>query len=425
MGPVQARIPEFLVCVAAIPMVFLLGKWLGAARAGLIAALLTSVDNMLFLSARTVRPEAFVTFFGLASVLLYVASRRRDSVWLAIASGLALGFSFNYHVNGFGIAAAVALLLVMEFKLSVWRSKRAWALVLASIATLVPYCIWLAGDPVRRQAFGVLYGRGSALTLTDIVHYEGIRYSDLLGFDSQRFSFLPVPVPLRFHIVLLIVVSLGVLARKKRELFWTLVAVMVPSLLLWPKEVNPTFRFFSILAPYCALAVALAMGTLQRPKWRVLFGCWCALCVVTEIGGNVLVLRQAHAADYAACTERLRSLIPRDARVYGAITFFMGLHDRIYYSWNRTPLGLAVGKLRVNYLILNDRVLVRGSGYGKDDWKETRELASDFVKKNAELVGTAPDPFYGDLEVYRVKQNGPTQADARPFPFEFPAAHFL
>jgi 4-amino-4-deoxy-L-arabinose transferase-like glycosyltransferase len=415
VGPVQARIPEFLVSLAAIPLMFLLGKSLGGTRVGLLAALLLSVDNILFLSARTVRPEAFVTFFGLAAVLLYFVSRRRDSVWLAAACGLALGVALNYHVNGVAIAAGLGLLLAAEFRFSLWKSRRAWALVLVSFATLVPYGIWLAHDPVRWEAFRVLYGRGSALTPAAILHFEGVRYGDLLGFGSQRFHFLPFSLPLRLHIVLLIVASLGVLAWKKRPLFWTLLALTVPSLLLWLKEVNGTVRFFAILAPYGALAVALAFYALERPRWRILLGCWCALCVVTEIGGNLLVLQQARTADYAGCTERLRALIPPDARVYGAITFFMALHDRPFYSWNRTPLDLAVGKLAVNYLVLNDRVLLHGSGYGKDDWQELRETVNAFVRSNAELVGTAPDRFYGDLEVYRVKAN-PRREDAGVLP---------
>jgi hypothetical protein len=87
----------------------------------------------------------------------------------------------------------------------------------------------------------------------------------------------------------------------------------------------------------------------------------------------------------------------------------MALHDRPYYSWNRTPLTVAVQRLGVTYLVLNDRVLLHGSGLGKDDWKNVREFADQFVRTNADLVARAPDPFYGDLEIYRVKSHLPAQ----------------
>jgi len=406
VGPAQARIPEFLACMALVPIVYWIGKLLGGSPAvGLLAALLVSVDNMLFLAARIVRAEAFVSMFGLLAVLLYLLSRRRDSVMLAILSGLSLGLSFNYHVNGFGIAAGIGLLLLAEFRLSIWRSKRAWALVLASAATLIPFFVWVAGDPVRWQSFLQQYSRGSYLTLHDVIQIEASRYRDLLGIGNQRFHFLPFPLPLRLHIVLLTIVSMSVLAVKKRSLFWTLLALMVPCMALWTRLANPPARYFAVIAPYCALAAALAFYMIARPKWRTIFGCWCGLVVISEIAGNALLLRQARTADYVACTERLRSLIPQDARVYGVITFFMGLHDYTYCSLERTPPETAAQGLQATYMILNDRLLVHGSGFGKDDFKELRESANQFVRTNADLVGRVPDPFYGDLEVYRVRRS--------------------
>ena len=404
VGPAQARIPEFLACLATIPIAFWLGRLLGSTEAGLLAALLVSVDNVVFLAARTVRPEAFVTFFGALAVLLYFLSRERDSVGLAVLSGISLGLSFNYHVVGCGIALSLGLLLLYEFRFRIWRSKRAWALVLASMATLIPFVLWLFHDPVRLEAFRLLYGRGSKIPFLALLHGEGIRYADFLGVGNQRLQFLPFPVPLRLHIGLLIAASLAVLAWKQRKLFWTVLMLIVPSLLIWPQTGNPTVRYFAIIAPYLALAVGLAWMVLRQTRWRAIFAVCCAVVVLTQIAGNLLVLRQARTANYASVTRSLRNIIPADAHVYGAITFFLALHDRTYYSWHRTPLDYAVQKLGVNYLILNDRVLLHGSGYGEDDWREIRETANAFVRTGADLVGRVPDPFYGDLEIYRVRR---------------------
>jgi 4-amino-4-deoxy-L-arabinose transferase-like glycosyltransferase len=404
VGPSQARIPEFLACLATVAIAFRLGKLLASTEAGLLAALLVSVDNIVFLAARTVRPEAFVTCFGALSVLLYFLSRERDSVLLAALSGVSLGLSFNYHPIGFGVALSLGLLLLHEFRFRVWRSKRAWVLVLASAATLIPFVVWLFHDPIRLEAFRQLYGRGARFTFLALLHGEGIRYADFLGFGNQRFRFLPFPVPLRLHIALLIAASLAVLAWKRRPMFWTLLMLIVPSLLIWPKTANPTVRYFAVTAPYFALAAGIAWLELRKTRWRPVFAAWVAVVVLTQIGGNLLVLRQARSANYASVTRSLRTIVPADARVYGAITFFLALHDRKYYSWHRTPLQFAVDQLGVNYMILNDRVLLHGSGYGNDDWQDIRETASAFVRTSADLVGRVPDPFYGDLEVYRVRR---------------------
>src|SRR5262249_19569944 len=64
VGPQQARLPEFLACLATLPVAFWLGKLLVSETAGLVAAAVVSVDNIFFLAARSTRPEALVTFFG-------------------------------------------------------------------------------------------------------------------------------------------------------------------------------------------------------------------------------------------------------------------------------------------------------------------------------------------------------------------------
>ena len=102
----------------------------------------------------------------------------------------------------------------------------------------------------------------------------------------------------------------------------------------------------------------------------------------------------------------LRAIIPADARVFGALTFWVSLYDRPYfYSWNRTSVKYAVDH-GVNYMILNDRVLLHGSGQGTDDWAERREEANAFVKDHATLIGHVPNSFYGDLEIYHVNVPG-------------------
>jgi len=400
-----ARLPELLCGLGLIIVVFRLGYAWGMPEAGAIAALLMSVDNTLFLAARTVRPEAFVAFFGSLSVLCYFLSRQKHSVGFAVLCGLFAGIALNYHVNGFAVALSIGLLLLIEFGWSIWWQKRAWAIVLTAAATLVPFSAWVISDPVRIAAFQRLYTRGQALTLVEIARSEWIRYADYLGYSNQRLHLFSYGIPLRLHVILLFVVSLVVLLRNKRKLFWTILALVVPSLVLWTKEVNPTARFFVIIAPYLAMAVGAALVLVERPRLRALLAALCLIVALTQAAGNILILRQYRTADYESLSRRLRSSIPPDARVYAAITFFMALHDRTFYSWNRTPLDYAITKLGVNYLILNDRVLAAGSGYGKDDWKEIRGRASEFVRDRADLVARVPDRFYGDLEIYRVRSN--------------------
>jgi len=74
LGIVQARAPGLLAAVGTVVVVFLLGAELGGFWLGVAAALAAAADNFLFLAARTVRQEAFVTFLGATAIWLIVVA---------------------------------------------------------------------------------------------------------------------------------------------------------------------------------------------------------------------------------------------------------------------------------------------------------------------------------------------------------------
>jgi hypothetical protein len=80
----------------------------------------------------------------------------------------------------------------------------------------------------------------------------------------------------------------------------------------------------------------------------------------------------------------------------------MALNDRTYYAYDRTPLAYALEKLHPTYLILNDRVMMHGSGHQFNFFAPQRDLAAEFVRTHGRLAGKVSNSFYGDLEVYQV-----------------------
>jgi len=81
---------------------------------------------------------------------------------------------------------------------------------------------------------------------------------------------------------------------------------------------------------------------------------------------------------------------------------WMALHDRTYYAYDRTPLDFAVQKLKPEYLILYDRVMVNGSGHGEDDFARLRAQATELVRRQGTLAGRVSNEFYGAMEIYRI-----------------------
>jgi 4-amino-4-deoxy-L-arabinose transferase-like glycosyltransferase len=392
-----------LAAVAGIPLIYLLGCELGGFLLGLGEALFLAVDNMYFLAARTVRPETFVASFSIAGLLLFLYSLRRSSVLLALLGGLLVGIGVLGHPNALAAATSAGIFALVEFGPSIIRRARPYAFVAGLLLAIVPFVAWGLSTPVRRANFIRTYTEGEGQPLSHIPALEVSRYKDFIGIANSRFS-LPVPIPYRLHIVIAIFASFAILFLHNRKLFWQLVAIIVPCMFWWAFIRFESVRYTATASPYFAMLFAGAALTLweRRPKWRRSVLAAAAGLFVIQIVSNYAVLYMYRTADYSDVGRRLEAIIPRNAGVYGAFTFWMALNDHTYFSWNRAPLRYAI-EHGAEYLVLNDRVLLRGSGFGKDDWVHVRKAAAELIGAGgATLVGRVPNAFYGDLEVYRV-----------------------
>ena len=397
-----AKLPFLLSALAGILLTYLLGCELGGPLLGALGALFVATDNLYFLAARTARPEAIVMALDAAAILLFLISQRRRSTAYALASGLVTGLATLAHPAGLAPAFTAAILACIEFRGTVLFRARTWAFAAGVVLPAIPFVLWATSDAVHRDEFVRLYSRGQGFPLSAIPSLERSRWADFIGMPNSRFR-LPVPLPYRLHVALALIAATAILFRHNRRLLGTLSTILVPCILWWAFLRNPTSRYIAIGGPYLALLLAGGVIALwaRRPHWRSAVAAAALLLIFAQVAGNYFILYLYRKGNYSQVTRELRAIIPRDAKVYGALTFWMSFHDQRYFSWNRAPLQYSLER-GANYLILNDRVLVNGSGFGLDDWDYIRKETSEFVSRHATLVGRAPNAFYGDLEIYRV-----------------------
>ena len=397
-----ARIPFLLAAIAGILLTYLLGCELGGRRLGALGAVFLAVDNLYFIAARSVRPEPMVVACSVAGLLVFLISQRRRSTALALLSGVLIGAGLLAHPNGFAAALTAGVLALLEFGVTVVRRARPWAFVAGVALALAPFLLFVMSSPVRRSEFIAEYTYGQGHPLSDIPALELSRYKDFIGMPSGRFH-MPVPLPYRLHVVLALLAAVYILYRYNRPLLGKLACFILPCMVWWAYERFETPRYMATASPYLSLLLAGGVTTLiaHRPAWRKRVLVVAMLLAAAEAAGNYAFLYLYRKADYVDLGHKLEAIIPKDATVYGALTFWMALNDHTYYSWNRAPLEYALDH-GATYLILNDRVLLNGSGFGKDDWRNIREALHGYVRQNASLVGRVPNPFYGDLEIYKV-----------------------
>lgn len=411
VGLWQARLLSYLARTGAIVLVFLLGIRYAGALAGLLAAALLLVDNYLFVAGRTARPEAVETFLMILTLWLYHQSRERKSFPFTLLASLTAAAAMAFHVAGFAIALSLGVLLLLELRFSVWKSARAWGYALTIAIAIGAFALWVRSTPDHLEAYRALYVDRASVPYSEKISQEILRYKDFIGFGNQRFP-LPVRIPLRAHIAAAILAAFLVLWRFNRTVTLDLFVCVVVNVLWWTFLVNKTARYFSIGAPLFALLIALAgVALLQKTKWPRTAACALSLLVLSQMAGNAFLLYSFRNADYGIVTEQLRAAIPQDKSAYGLTTFWLALNDRKYYAYDRAPFGYALSVLKPDYLILNDRVMLYGSGYGNDDFKELREQSNEFARRSATLVAAIPQSFYGPLEVYRVCYSGSVVRD--------------
>ena len=399
-GIPQARLTSAAAGLATVVVVFFLALELGGAWCAMLATLLLATDTFLVIAARTARPEALTALLAWLSVLLYMRASRKDSGALMLASGVACGLGIVGHPVALPFAVFIGILFLARYGATVWRHKLPWLFVVGVLAAGIPYAAWCFWDADHAESFKHLYLGKAAEPMRGRIVGEASRWADFIGLSSQRVA-LGIRFPVRIHVPLILAGAFVVLFRARRDLAKLAALLFLLSFLWLVYMVNKGPRYLVLLSPLFALLLGWVAAYCLPLASRSLALLALAAVLITQVGSNAYWIYRYRHADYPAVTAELRRLIPERATVYGVTTFWMGLRDRTYYAYDRTPWDFARSTLRPEYLILYDRVMQSGSGQGEDNMADLREQLTAFVKEHGVLLGHVDNGFYGNLEVYR------------------------
>jgi hypothetical protein len=403
VGITPARGMSAVAALAFVAVVFLLGLeingWLCAAG----AALLLSTDTFLVIAARTARPEAHTALLSWLAVLLYYRAARLDSWKLSACAGLACGVAMSTHPLALPFTAWIAVVLLLRYRGSSWRTPLVWAFATGAVLGLAPYALWCFSDAAHVAAFKDTYLSKAAEPFRGRIVGELDRWRDFIGLSTQRVR-LPVPIPVRLHIAALLAAAFVFLFRKRPELARSLALLLLLNVLWWLYMVNKGPRYLVLISPIFALVLSYLLSRAREFGRGKAIAAAVVVVLATQLAANAYWIYKFRSADYPAVARQLQAIVPPGAKVYGATTFWMALHDRTYYAYDRTTLDYAVRNLHPEYLILNDRVMVGGSGHGEDDFGALRIQAAEYVRAHGVLAGRVSNDFYGDLQIYRIEK---------------------
>ena len=397
-----ARMASVLAGIAIVALTYFLTRDVLGELGAVLATLLVATDNLVVLVSRSARPEALTVMAVLAALLAlkrYGETRRLGG---AVLAGLMLAVGASFHVTMLGYVATVGVLaLWIDRRAGGFALRGALAYALGWLGGLCPLVVWSLATAEHRAGFREEFlDRAVSSPLSARAVQELYRYADLFGthtLPGHTLGLLPVraPIPLFF------LLATYLLWRYRRGWFYVEVVCLLPTVLWFIYTANKSSRYLALLAPVFAMTMAAAAAASQDLRRRRLLAGVCGAIVVMQLAANFVLLRSASKANYAQVEAGLRQLIPADQTAYGTITFWLGLRDGPYVSYERTTPVQAIRDDKARYFILGDPMMTNGSQWDQGYYNDLNALLAA-VAAHSSLVGTVPSPYYGRLRVYRL-----------------------
>jgi len=166
-----ATVVPFIFSLLLIVSTYLLGRMLFSAKIGLWAAFIIALTPTDLLTAQKIWADDMVAFFGLATIMLYLLSLKKDQLIYAALAGLSCGIAILGKMSGGFIALAIILFhfyknkeLILTRKIYTILLERRMIVFLAfSLICVLPWLValknnfglktfFLQFEPVIRQA---------------------------------------------------------------------------------------------------------------------------------------------------------------------------------------------------------------------------------------------------------------------------------
>ena len=443
VGLLQIRLLSVVIGGVVVLLTYLIGRSVGDARVGILAALLLvsyrlgtgSLETGVVLVdiVRVTRYNVLVPAFGLAALLAFNrAEGRRQPVAYTLAGGLS-GLAFLSHMYGaFWLPALAATMTVRRGPQALM--SRELALMVAGFGLVcAPWGAYVVGDlEAYRGQMSMYRDRFDLLNPAfyfdnvrkEIWRYAGFGVRDLLSWRPGAWVALVV------FPAALVVAGRDALRRREAPLCAVLVSLLVivglfALLLRWK-----TFSY--LLTPLTLAVVVMAYGairlwdTLRAPPARILL--LALLILTTQEAGAQMVARHRRAeaaTTYEEIMGRIASHVPPRAKVVAPLRYWLGLRDRTFRGWHlavvladRGPDAPPRPFAEVLRQIVPDVIIFDDHQFGRTLADPAHRYHWQYVsimhyleERHAVKRADLSDATYGRIQIYLLNGEGPRPRD--------------
>lgn len=409
--------------------VYFIGRRLYGPVVGYVAVALVAVSSGFVLSSHLARYDIIIAAVGFGAIALVLFD---DEVRIPVRSavgGLLLGLAFEMHGNASLYGPAVVALLYADQGRDLLRSRRLYAFVVGVCVGLM-FFAWLhIISRTQTQMNGLndmVFSAGGVKRLPFLVLDPQVWFGSLVSSIAMILSFTPWRAP----VVLAALLALAVRRTKPDRLALTLFAALfAESVGIFAYKADYYEILFTPLTDLMTAALLVMIWTRADvaradSRWRDMAAFDAALVaifasLVLSMAGLVSPLQQDAKADYEEVNAELRSVLPAGSTLIGDYTFWFGLTDHHFISYQallHQNGGKGGGSFVDAYRSLGADYLITGNRLHQvmvDDPSKLRAWASSdaipragwdaFIDGYGEPVASFHTQTFGDTNVYRIR----------------------
>lgn len=408
----SVRLASLFFGLVLLIAIYVIGQKLYGRMGGFLAMLLVSISYSFIYSSHLGRHDIIASALGYSAIALYLSDTSRSFSVKSVLSGLAVSLTLDIHLNGIIFIPAIAVLFLLEYRWSVFHTGRAWGYV---TGVFIGIGYFIAGHILPYpQTYFALFSLGNGSTRAAPIVDPGVFLQSAL-----RTLVLINPLLDTLLVAGFVLLSIRRSASDKNLLVLATMLLGTFASVVQIKEVN----YSIFISPVVSLVVSALLGwLLVRVKSYFLSGrlplALAAGVIVSSLVVSPVPLFGNQSEEYQPVLNMIRQTITPGATVMGPQTYWFGLTDHNYLSWEQldyylqripgSTLADAFGSLRPDYFIVDRHLTSRTADEkvytpGKVPflYLPKNEL-QQFLDQNTDLVGEMQTSAFGDIRVYKI-----------------------
>ena len=374
--------------------------------------ILLASDNFFYYYARFIRAEIFVTFFGLLSFYFLYKAIVTKRTAMFMPAGFFTGVCALSHPAASIMAVSLYIILIYEYRLTVFRSTQFWIFAVFTSLALLPFLVYLFYQDWSngfshfwaQMAKHATQSSDGFWIHTFLAEWE--RY--------RKYALFPYRIPIVISQLIFLIYAFRIKDRLAR---FSLIVVLSHMILLTFLITTRNPRYFLPALPFLSIVILKTIRHLRLDSVKSFFTGYSSKSLHQKIGavsfvilmgiqipGNPGLMMAERSANYDDLIKTLRSEIPAGCRVVGPMTFWLGFSDCTYRTeetYEFANVDSCLHDLKPDYVITHTMYLWKRD---KVKWSSIAETIDRFVKNNYRVIKKIDNKTYGPIMIWKSQQ---------------------